>query len=63
MLDLITAEYYYRALVQELDREAERIYQAQQAQSREASREACVLPFVPWPHRALSGLHTRSVYR
>jgi hypothetical protein len=63
MLDMITAEYYYRALVQELDREADRIYRAHQAQTEEKSHDSYVLPFIPRPHCPFSGLHTRSVYR
>ena len=63
MIDLIFTEYYYRTLVQELDREADRIYRRHQAQTEETSHEARVLPFVPRPHRPFSGLHTRSVCR
>jgi hypothetical protein len=61
MFDAIPTEDYYRALVQELDREADRIYRAHQAQAEEKSRHA--LPFIPRPHRLFSGLSPRSVYR
>jgi hypothetical protein len=63
MLDAISAEYYYRALVQELDREADQIYRAHQAQAEENSPGCRVLPFIPRPHGPFSDLRPRSVCR
>jgi hypothetical protein len=62
MQGLIAAELYCRAVVDELDREAERICRAQQARG-ENSRGSSILPFGPRQDRPFSGLHPRSVYR
>ncbi|MDI6858388.1 MAG: hypothetical protein QME71_08755 [Dehalococcoidia bacterium] len=61
MLEAISVEYYYKAHVEELNREAERIYRARQAETNEKPRE--LNPSIQRANLPVSGLRPKSACR
>lgn len=63
MLDTIPVEYYHKARVEELEREADHIYRARRAQADEKPGRSSELPCVQQPQFPYSGLRPKSVCR
>lgn len=61
MLDATSVDYYYKARVEELEREADRIYRARRARADEKPRE--LNPSIQQANLSVSGLRPRSVCR
>ena len=63
MLDAISVDYYYKARIEELDREADRIFSARRVRADGKPENPGGLPCVPQSRLPYSGLRPKSVCR